>query len=370
VLIYVIAIKSSIAFSLLSLSVKASTFLLIKFGRFEHWQKRKVVKMSKQLLTQSSTDINFISRKPKIKQLKLPIRISHKLEQKPSLEQRFGRSGEQFANCVISKIFNLNGYKVQHNDWKTYITRHSKGCDVKIFKDNGLIIAIEVKNWRSKKYQWGKDHIYEQIVTRFEGFESAIKILFISFKKMLTESALKMLAKYHIFVFEVEQTFTKKDRHFPDFFYDVVKRFKQFITDITENSARFFSNCSDSISILNSDLISNNQYVRELREINRVTDKITNKVLDNELIELSKLIDTPIPNMTNTNTDNVTNNITNNQSNQNKTKKESLDNSLISDNSKSLSQLFSANNKSLIANYEHENWLKDRISTFLATIAK
>jgi hypothetical protein len=170
-----------------------------------------------------------------------------------------------------------------------------------------------------------------------------------------------MLAKYHIFVFEVEQTFTKKDRHFPDFFYDVVKRFKQFITDITENSARFFSNCSDSISILNSDLISNNQYVRELREINRVTDKITNKVLDNELIELSKLIDTPIPNMTNTNTDNVTNNITN---------KESLDNSLISDNSKSLSQLFSANNKSLIANYEHENWLKDRISTFLATIAK
>jgi len=326
--------------------------------------------MVSQLLNSITLKADLNTEKP-IKQLKLPIRISHKLEQKLSKAQRFGKSGEQFASSVVLRIFNpLSGYKEEHNDWKTYITSQSKGADVKIYKDNGLIIAIEVKNWRQKKYAWGKDKAYKEIVTRFEGLGDCIKILFISFKKMLTEAALKMLADYHIFVFEVGQTFTKKDKHFPDFFYSIVKHLKEFITDITEKFAGFFSN---SISILNSDLNCNNQYEIELKEINRVTNKVlnnTNKILDtelldNELIELNKLIDTQIPNIINKNTDNVINN----QLNQNKTNKNRLDNSYISSDSDSLSQLFSANNLSLISNSEHDSWLKDKINRFLATLS-
>jgi hypothetical protein len=334
-------------FPRLALSVKASTFPINKVKGCAS-EKGKVVKMSKQL------------------KLKLPVhaRVKHAHEQqKLTDKQQFGLNGEKFEAYVTSTALK-NVYEVKHNDWKTYVTSQEKGCDIKVVKGKDVIFVIEVKNWRLKRYQWGIKHAYEQIVTRFTGFEDSIKILFISFKRMLTEGALKMLAKHHIHVFEVGQTFSiasNNPKVNPTFFYETVDKFRDFITDLTKTRENF----SGIFSFV--DCVS--KYIKS--DVNEQLINFVKCEYDTDILDMNNTI-----NFTDININQLINqsNQSNKETNQlNQLDKRTLDNSsnnkLHSDSNLSVNSLITDRNKQLIDNPEHDSWLEERINALIASVS-
>ncbi len=155
------------------------------------------------------------------------------IESQPLTEkQRLGLTGEKWIKLLLNAVFKY-GYKINSNDYDNYAKSQEKGSDFQIAQLKEVLFAIEAKNWLLQKRTYGVETVKEQILTRFEGLdETVIKILFISYKRLFSKEALKLLSDNHIYVYEVEKVFTvKKDnpRANPKFFYQQVEEFKQFI---------------------------------------------------------------------------------------------------------------------------------------------
>ena len=121
-----------------------------------------------------------------------------------------GIIGEKFTNSVAKSIFRAkDGYRVEHVDWDNYSYGH--GLDLRVFKRNKQVIAVEVKNWRQMNRPYGAVYAEEQILDRFKNYAGGIKVLIISFLCLLTKKALELLEAHDIHVIEIGKLVGKND---------------------------------------------------------------------------------------------------------------------------------------------------------------
>jgi len=121
-----------------------------------------------------------------------------------------GIIGEKFTNSVAKSIFRAkDGYRVNHVDWDNYSYGH--GLDLRVFKQNKQVIAVEVKNWRQMNRPYGAVYAEEQILDRFKNYAGGIKVLIISFLCLLTKKALELLEAHDIHVIEIGKLVGKND---------------------------------------------------------------------------------------------------------------------------------------------------------------
>lgn len=233
-------------------------------------------------------------------------------ESQPLTEkQRLGLTGEKWIKLLLNAVFKY-GYRINSNDYDNYAKSQEKGSDFQISQGKDVVFDIEAKNWLLQKRTYGVKDVKEQILTRFEGLdETVFKILFISYKRLLSKEALKLLSDNHIYVYEVGKVFSvKKDnpRANPEFFYQQVEQFKKFIDhldgkvgmiqqvliplneSINQSDIKLISNeaksyfsyqCKSITDILNE---ANSETTNQ--SINQDTNQITNQS-DNQLINQS-----------------------------------------------------------------------------------
>ena len=121
-----------------------------------------------------------------------------------------GIIGEKFNNSVAKSIFKVKeGYRVRHVDWDNYSYGH--GLDLRVFKRNKQVMAIEVKNWRKMNRPYGTDIARTEIIDRFKNCAGGIKVLIISFLCLLTKQALTLLEKHNIHIIETRKLIGKND---------------------------------------------------------------------------------------------------------------------------------------------------------------
>jgi hypothetical protein len=185
----------------------------------EKGRRCEVLEMSQSLLT-SNFNADFING------------YSEFSEQPLTEKQRLGLSKEKFDNLVINKVFKY-GYQINSNDYSNYAKSQAKGADFYITQGKDIVFAIEDKNWCLQKSSYGIQYVVKEILPRFDGLDkSVIKILNISYKKMLPKEAQKLLAENRIYIYEAGKVVSiRKDnpRANPEFFYEQVNEFKQFI---------------------------------------------------------------------------------------------------------------------------------------------
>jgi hypothetical protein len=115
-----------------------------------------------------------------------------------------GSTGERIICSAESMKFKKkDDCFIRHNDWKSqYKYSCSKGIDI-ILETPEAIVAQEVKNLRLKPKPYGTVFVMKKVLPRFIDIPpNAIKVLVITYRELLTQTALKMLAKCHIHIFE------------------------------------------------------------------------------------------------------------------------------------------------------------------------
>jgi len=123
-----------------------------------------------------------------------------------------GVIGEKFTNSVAKSIFKVKeGYRVIHVDWDNYSYGH--GLDLRVFKRNKQVLAIEVKNWREMDRPYRTEAARTEIIDRFKNYAGGLKILIISFLSLLTKKALELLEAHKIHVIEIGKLVGRN--HFP-----------------------------------------------------------------------------------------------------------------------------------------------------------
>ena len=121
-----------------------------------------------------------------------------------------GVIGEKFSDSVAKSIFKVeDGYRVKHVDWDNYSYGH--GLDLRVFKRNKQVLAIEVKNWREMNRPYGTETARTEIIDRFRNYAGGLKVLIISFLCLLTKKALELLEAHNIHVIEIGKLVGRKD---------------------------------------------------------------------------------------------------------------------------------------------------------------
>jgi len=121
-----------------------------------------------------------------------------------------GVIGEKFTNSVAKSIFKVkDGYRVKHVDWGNYSYGH--GLDLRVFKRNKQVMAIEVKNWREMNHPYGTETAETEIIDRFQNYAGGIKVLIISLLCLLTKKALELLEAHNIHVIEIGKLIGSRD---------------------------------------------------------------------------------------------------------------------------------------------------------------
>jgi hypothetical protein len=252
-----------------------------------------------------SNQIKLFPKAGQVNAQKLRLQRKEELEENLTDEMKLGRSGEQLWASVSFKVFGY-GFELRHNDWSNYAKSQAKGVDVRVRQGKDLCFAIEIKNlnWQSKPY--GTEFTVKEVLTRFEGLEAIFKILVISYKKLLTKEALRLLEENHIHVYEVGNVFKigkHNPRANPEFYYGQVSSFKQFIDNLDPKVAMlqqtleeamekqrtktaeppYFSYFNSmSISEYNSDTVLSNQLNYQSNpNINRTNSNLNNLTNDN-----------------------------------------------------------------------------------------
>lgn len=141
-----------------------------------------------------------------------------------------GIIGEMVAFALLSGLFKTKeGFKVKHIDWKRYNCGFR--VDLRVFKKCKSVMDIEVKNWRLFSKPYGTEIAISEIIDRFKKSCALFKILFITYKTLLTREALGLLDLHKIHVFEIGKLMGKKDFK-NKFFYETKQRLAQFIKTI------------------------------------------------------------------------------------------------------------------------------------------
>ena len=121
-----------------------------------------------------------------------------------------GVIGEKFCSSVAKSIFKVEeGYRVKHVDWDNYSYGH--GLDLRVFKRNKQVMAVEVKNWREMNRPYGTETVRTEITDRFKNYAGGLKVLIISFLYLLTKKALELLEAHNIHVIEIGKLVGRKD---------------------------------------------------------------------------------------------------------------------------------------------------------------
>jgi len=121
-----------------------------------------------------------------------------------------GIIGEKFSDSVAKSIFKVkDGYRVKHVDWDNYSYGH--GLDLRVFKRNKQVLAVEVKNWREMNRPYGTETARTEIIDRFKNYAGGLKVLIISFLCLLTKKALELLEAHNIHIVEVGKLIGKND---------------------------------------------------------------------------------------------------------------------------------------------------------------
>ena len=121
-----------------------------------------------------------------------------------------GVIGEKFTNSVAKSIFKVKkGYRVKHVDWDNYSYGH--GLDLRVFKRNKQVMAVEVKNWREMNRPYGTETARTQIIDRFKNYAGGLKVLMISFLCLLTKKALELLEAHNIYIIEIGKLVGRND---------------------------------------------------------------------------------------------------------------------------------------------------------------
>lgn len=121
-----------------------------------------------------------------------------------------GIIGEKFNCSVVKSIFKVEeGYRVRHVDWDNY--SYGNGLDLRVFKRNKQVMAIEVKNWREMGRPYGPVYAEEQILDRFKNYAGGLKVLIISLLCLLTKRAIELLEAHNIHIIEIGKLIDSKD---------------------------------------------------------------------------------------------------------------------------------------------------------------
>lgn len=99
------------------------------------------------------------------------------------------------------------GWEIGHNSFDSqYYYCCGSGRDLCLFDlhDPDNLFLFEVKSLSPQDRPYGTDFVIIKVLPRFDGADpNAIKILVITYLNLLTKEALALLAKHHIFVFEI-----------------------------------------------------------------------------------------------------------------------------------------------------------------------
>ncbi|MDH5783159.1 MAG: hypothetical protein OEZ35_05790 [Candidatus Bathyarchaeota archaeon] len=149
-----------------------------------------------------------------------------------------GIIGEKFSDSVAKSIFKVKeGYRVIHVDWDNY--SYGYGLDLRVFKRNKQVMAIEVKNWREMNRPYGTETARTEIIDRFRNYAGGLKVLIVSFLCLLTKKALELLETHNIHIIEMEKLVGRKD--FPrkgknnEVFYQLKNKLQKLWLDYRHN---------------------------------------------------------------------------------------------------------------------------------------
>jgi hypothetical protein len=110
--------------------------------------------------------------------------------------------GEKFIDSAFP-----NEYKITHNDWnnyKTYRHKDDEPIDGKIFDGRMRLCGVyEVKNWTDINRVYCQGTIQTEIIDRFNQYPHVLKILFISYIKLLSTTAIKRIRDAGIHIVEI-----------------------------------------------------------------------------------------------------------------------------------------------------------------------
>jgi len=172
-----------------------------------------------------------------------------------------GVIGEKFTNSVAKSIFKVkDGYRVKHVDWGNYSYGH--GLDLRVFKRNKQVMAIEVKNWREMNRPYGAETAKTEIIDRFQNYAGGLKVLIISLLCLLTKKALELLEAHNIHVIEIGKLIGKND--FPrkgknnKVFYSLRTRLSKLWLNLKRQARQSFVGGGVSQSMLDSFTNDNN----------------------------------------------------------------------------------------------------------------
>jgi len=199
-----------------------------------------------------------------------------------SEKQKMGIRGEKYVNYLLDKLYKAeSGFKINHINFKNYSWGY--GLDNKIFYKNQPYIGLEIKNFNYTNKQYGVSWVYEDVLPRFKDEKQSfpIKILIISFKDCISETAFKLLKQHNIQVFELGQLITeqhlRRQYHFGKLFYCILSQLKKFVKQAEPN---FFG--GGLVGLIDTNHMLNNYFSNTSNNLSNTNNQNTDTLLIKE----------------------------------------------------------------------------------------
>jgi len=189
-----------------------------------------------------------------------------------TVKETVGLIGEKLIASAFPKE-----YKVIANDWnnyRTYMHKDGEPVDGKIFDAKMRLCGVyEVKNWTDINRQYCLGTIQTDIKDRFNQYPHVFKILFISYVKLMSSTAIKRIKDAGIHIVEIGKRINGYDFK-TSLLFKIRTQIRKLIHSLTSRAQPNFIqhtllNLSVNVNNTNTNnLIDNNKLIDNNRQTN------------------------------------------------------------------------------------------------------